>query len=408
MKSNKESGFSVARNEAQLNAVRQGENLSKRNKNEVFMKRSSKIRTARKIQDSGFSVACNEVKCAKVTTERNERNFFKKFLKWSYQVVTARKIQEEAQAGVEGKSLLLPETVDRRRRIIEPVKRQRSVVLQWRDTHKGRPRKSCRWQVCRGAGELRAQARMSRLAKEAFTLAEVLITLAIIGVVAAISIPSVISNSQQQEFKTGLRKAVSVLNSAITMNMALDGETPYDNANLVQFLMKHMGVIKTVTSLEYTYYSRTCIGKGTCDNNANAAFYTTDGMRFEFNLHDNTGWENKLHESDIYACTSTNTLKSYASSNVGCNGCGSYGLNSNSNNTTKPPCLILVDVNGDKKPTPGNVNCKDANCGKSSNLYKVPLPSEKKVRDIFSILITEDRAIPYGVTAQKAMYQAQK
>ena len=49
---------------------------------------------------------------------------------------------------------------------------------------------------------------------KAFTLAEVLITLAIIGVVAAISIPSVISNSQQQEFKTGLRKAVSVLNSA--------------------------------------------------------------------------------------------------------------------------------------------------------------------------------------------------
>ena len=47
-----------------------------------------------------------------------------------------------------------------------------------------------------------------------FTLAEVLITLAIIGVVAALSIPAVISNSQQQEFRTGLRKAVSVLNSA--------------------------------------------------------------------------------------------------------------------------------------------------------------------------------------------------
>ncbi len=27
------------------------------------------------IQDGGFSVACNEVKCAKVTTLRNERNF---------------------------------------------------------------------------------------------------------------------------------------------------------------------------------------------------------------------------------------------------------------------------------------------------------------------------------------------
>ncbi len=253
----------------------------------------------------------------------------------------------------------------------------------------------------------------------AFTLAEVLITLAIIGVVAAISIPSVISNSQQQEFKTGLRKAVSVLNSAITMNMALDGETPYDNKYLVQFLMKHMSVLETTKSLGAKYKSYTCYNKGSCDDNDNGAFYTTDGMRFEFNYHQ-VSWQsqNRLHESNISACDSTNSLnKLYGEStdskgntviNQTCQGCGSYGLNSNSNNTTKPPCLILVDVNGDKKPTPGNINCKDEDCGKSSNLYKVPLPSEKKVRDIFSILITEDRAIPYGVTAQKAMYQAQK
>ncbi len=50
-------------------------------------------------KESGFSVACNEVKCAKVTTLRNERNFLRKFLKWSYQVVTARKIQESRFSG---------------------------------------------------------------------------------------------------------------------------------------------------------------------------------------------------------------------------------------------------------------------------------------------------------------------
>ena len=61
-----------------------------------------------------------------------------------------------------------------------------------------------------------------------FTLAEVLITLAIIGVVAAMTIPSVIINTNQQEYKTGLKKAVSVLNQAITMNMALENLTPTD------------------------------------------------------------------------------------------------------------------------------------------------------------------------------------
>ena len=237
--------------------------------------------------------------------------------------------------------------------------------------------------------------------KRGFTLAEVLITLAIIGVVAAISIPSVISNSQQQEFKTGLRKAVSVLNSAITMNMAIDGESPYDNANLYGYLMRHMSVIKTTTRVGYFAWTKLNSGKFQA-NDDNAAFYTTDGMRFEFN-NENMGQTTPLHESNIYPCIDTNPFTDH-----GCFGCGSYGLGNNPNLTTKPPCLILVDVNGDKKPTPGNVNCQNQDCAKTSNIYKVPLPSEKKVRDTFSILITEDRAIPFGVTAQKAMYQAQK
>ena len=260
---------------------------------------------------------------------------------------------------------------------------------------------------------------MKRKRLSGFTLAEVLITLAIIGVVAALSIPAVISNSQQQEFKTGLRKAVSVLNSAITMNMALDGESPYDNKDLPRYLMKHMNILKTTSVVPYNSYTNYATGMA---HGGNGAFYTADGMRFEFNaaisLYEG---RNKLHESNQYACTALSTLRGNGSSgNTGscndggvvyecgsCQGCGSYGLKS-TDLTGKPPCLILVDVNGDKKPTPGNINCKDSTCGKKDNLYKVPLPSEKKVRDIFSILITEEKAIPYGVTAQKAMYQARK
>ncbi len=227
-----------------------------------------------------------------------------------------------------------------------------------------------------------------------FTLAEVLITLAIIGVVAALTIPSVISNSQQQEFKTGLRKAVSVLNSAITMNMAIDGETPYDNANTFGYFARHMSIIKSTTNLKSIYY----MNEGN-EGWFNAAFYTTDGMRYEFRYGGTQVNTLPLYENpNIFICNSNNK---------NCGGCGSYGLNDNTDATTKPPCLVMVDVNGDKKPTPGNIDCKDNSCI-AKNTYKVPLPSEKKVRDIFSILITEDRAILYGVTAQKAMYQAQK
>lgn len=168
-----------------------------------------------------------------------------------------------------------------------------------------------------------------------------------------------------------------------------------------------MSVLKSTTTLPYwTFTQRAGMTNGNRDN---AAFYTTDGMRFEFNSSDpnnNKAEGNKLHESNTWACAATNPY--YAGGLSKCGGCGSYGLTNNPNGTTKPPCIIMVDVNGDRKPTPNNVNCQNSTCGASDNVYKVPLPAEKKVRDIFSILITEDRAIPYGVTAQKAMYQAQK
>lgn len=55
----------------------------------------------------------------------------------------------------------------------------------------------------------------SALRFNAFTLAEVLITLGIIGVVAAMTIPILIQNSQEQEYKTAYRKAYSVLSQSL-------------------------------------------------------------------------------------------------------------------------------------------------------------------------------------------------
>ena len=250
--------------------------------------------------------------------------------------------------------------------------------------------------------------------KRGFTLAEVLITLAIIGVVAAISIPSVISNSQQQEFKTGLRKAVSVLNSAITMNMAIDGESPYDNKDTFKYLQRHMSILKSVQGLPWLSQFKGWDGH-TYASGGNAAFYTTDGMRFEFDDNRASGQITsnllKLHESDISACFLP-AGKDLEQDTIGCGGCGSYGLRHNPNGTTKPPCAILVDVNGDRKPTPSRVVYDSYSEGENAEnriveTYWIPTLESNRVSDIFVILITEDRAIPYGVVAQKAMYQAQ-
>lgn len=56
-----------------------------------------------------------------------------------------------------------------------------------------------------------------RQIQKAFTLAEVLITLVIIGIVAALTIPTLISNYQERQTVTKLIKSFSVINNAYAL-----------------------------------------------------------------------------------------------------------------------------------------------------------------------------------------------
>jgi prepilin-type N-terminal cleavage/methylation domain-containing protein len=65
----------------------------------------------------------------------------------------------------------------------------------------------------------------------AFTLAEVLITLAIIGIVAALTIPSVVKNYQKTQTITKLKKEYSTINQAYNVSQAENGMyQTWDNA----------------------------------------------------------------------------------------------------------------------------------------------------------------------------------
>ncbi|MBE7705878.1 MAG: prepilin-type N-terminal cleavage/methylation domain-containing protein [Cyanobacteria bacterium SIG30] len=68
-----------------------------------------------------------------------------------------------------------------------------------------------RFKLCVGGGASRSL--------KAFTLAEVLITLAIIGVVAALTIPSVITNYRNQEIETALKSSFTTLANATNMDV---------------------------------------------------------------------------------------------------------------------------------------------------------------------------------------------
>ena len=70
---------------------------------------------------------------------------------------------------------------------------------------------------------------MKTINKKAFTLAEVLITLAIIGVIAAISVPSLIQKTNQAELITAWKKNYATLNQAID-HLAFD-----NGGNIMQY-----------------------------------------------------------------------------------------------------------------------------------------------------------------------------
>lgn len=61
--------------------------------------------------------------------------------------------------------------------------------------------------------------------KFGFTLAEVLITLGIIGVVAALTMPSLIANYQKKQTVSKLQKDMATVQQAIKMSEAFNGET---------------------------------------------------------------------------------------------------------------------------------------------------------------------------------------
>ncbi|MDD3014145.1 MAG: prepilin-type N-terminal cleavage/methylation domain-containing protein [Candidatus Gastranaerophilales bacterium] len=139
---------------------------------------------------------------------------------------------------------------------------------------------------------------MSR-SKKGFTLAEVLITLLIIGVIASIVIPALVGDTQQAELKVGVKKAVATLNQALTMSIAQDAKdaSAITNTTLINIF---------ANKLNYVTLSASSIT-------------TADGMQFTF-------FTNATGTTSCDPITSTVDIITTAS------------------------CYVLVDVNGSKKP----------------------------------------------------------
>jgi prepilin-type N-terminal cleavage/methylation domain-containing protein len=93
-----------------------------------------------------------------------------------------------------------------------------------------------------------------------FTLAEVLITLAIIGVIASLTIPAMIQNIQDAQFKIAWKKAYSDISHAAYLYTANNGGTFKGTGSFYQKINPYLEIIKTCSATVgdcfpwHTYY----------------------------------------------------------------------------------------------------------------------------------------------------------
>lgn len=196
---------------------------------------------------------------------------------------------------------------------------------------------------------------ISRL--KAFTLAEVLITLGIIGIVAEMTIPTLMNNVNEQVYVNSLKKAYTVYTQAFK-TMSADNNCTNDlactgvfantttDATLGAEVKKYVKVLKDCAVADTSCFASSIWQK--YDGSVMEAFNTSTTALYKFITADGM--------SVLVQNTSNNCTSDSGSGKLDSSVCG----------------LIVIDVNGLKKPN-------------------------KAGRDVFSFYITRDAMLyPYG------------
>ena len=210
--------------------------------------------------------------------------------------------------------------------------------------------------------------------KSGFTLAEVLITLAIIGTVAAMTIPTLMTNTNKMEFKTGFKKILSTTNQAITMSVALNyidfSDTTTTNTNpttsILGIFINRMHVTKTVAGTADSAVSRMFShDSGTPQNNYTIFF--ADGM-----------------------------VLSFPQSSTNCR----IGQTGRTN-----ICKGIVDVNGTRAPNYLS-NCHGTQEKHvSADTYTNCSPNNAGIFDQFSVFMADQQVQPNGQAAKYVLFE---
>ncbi len=221
--------------------------------------------------------------------------------------------------------------------------------------------------------------------KNGFTLAEVLITLAIIGVVATLTLPALMTNTAEQQAKTAFKKGINTLTEAAQMNQAISG---FDYSSLTtndtdnEDAQSLYGLLATRTSVDYQKSGKGKLeshqGEAKDVNEGNFVIFFRDGAALTFDAAkaQSSGTFNDMQEDGLV-----------------------YGI------------PVLYDTNGAKGPNIVS-NCQGKALGVASDATAtsgdVTNPTEackgasRVIKDQFGVRLRGGYAVPNGVAARWA------
>ncbi len=211
-----------------------------------------------------------------------------------------------------------------------------------------------------------------------FTLAEVLITLGIIGVVAAMTMPTLMNSTNGAQYKTAYKKALSVLSQAVVLNVALDD---YDlsqtsagtvSPSIYKLFYERMNVVNDVKGGE--------AGEGWVAQNEPLAKFGNSAATNNYTLFFNDGIT-FVFDSTNSECTEGTEANKYEDENF---------------------CYGFIDINGSKHPN------KIVTCNKTDSEHKwndkVENCTVSNPTDIYPVKFYDQTVLPYTSAGEAVLY----
>ncbi len=233
-----------------------------------------------------------------------------------------------------------------------------------------------------------------------FTLAEVLITLGIIGVVAAMTIPTLIANTNGAKFRSQFKKSISTLNQAGLMSQA---QYDFDYAGTTE---KCTGTVATDAGHHPESVMSFCaILNGTLTGQTYQGAVTNikrsnNGAEEAYAIK-TTSALTKADAEAYYAYTlADGSIVAFNKDAQGCELPIGQQLTKTYIYTTHPECLGFIDVNGATLPN-REVSCSDA----TKDAQDVTTPCAVKndanhMTDIFPIFFHDATVEPASAAAK--------